>query len=349
MNEHEYKHTFIDLLIQAVNHDKTPFVINNIEWAMNNHQKDIYFNIDNIDTKFAGEIKRNVRINTVGAAIRAAEDFNHNEYVVLADYVTQAIANAFRDNGIQFIDTCGNAFINQKNYYVFVAGNKKILDQQLKNNAPTRKMTTTAGLKVLFALLDKPGLVASSYRVIAIQAGVALGIIPQVIRNLKEEGFLADNRGERRLLHKERLALKWTEHYPYKLRDRLKYAELVAPETYWWRDFRVEQFKGQWGGETGAAILTNYLEPEIQTIYLPKHEKINFIKAAKLKPVRVNQVFNGQLIELVEPFWKVSDKNNKIAPVLVIYADLIQTGESRNIEMAKKIYEDYLVGHLKKD
>ena len=177
---------------------------------------------------------------------------------------------------------------------------------------------------------------------------MSLGAIPQVLNSLKEEGYIAEREGKRRLLYKEKLFEKWVEHYPSRLRCKLKYDQCAAPSGDWWKNFPIDSCKGVWGGETGAAILHSYLIPEIHTAYLPSKCKIKFFKETRLSPIRGAISHDRHVIEMIEPFWP-HDGAQKLAPLLVIYADLIQTGDARNIESAKMIYEEYLVGYFEKD
>ena len=45
-------------------------------------------------------------------------------------------------------------------------------------------------------------------------------------------------------------------------------------------------------------------------------------------------------IHVYKKFWKITQLNKNIVPPLLIYADLINSGDPRNIEVANKIYPD---------
>ena len=47
-------------------------------------------------------------------------------------------------------------------------------------------------------------------------------------------------------------------------------------------------------------------------------------------------------VEILQKFWKNDISNTKVAPALLIYADLINSGYGRNIETAKQILENEL-------
>lgn len=46
---------------------------------------------------------------------------------------------------------------------------------------------------------------------------------------------------------------------------------------------------------------------------------------------------NGK-VEIREPYWTVTGALPNIAPRLVVYTDLIVTGDARNIKAAKEVY-----------
>jgi len=102
----------------------------------------------------------------------------------------------------------------------------------------------------------------------------------------------------------------------------------------WWEDVDISKFHAYWGGETGGAVLTKHLRPEIVTIYsdslLPRFQ-------AKYGLVRDG---NGN-VEILKKSW-TSGEVDSVAPPLVVYADLVATAEKRNLETAQLIYDRYL-------
>jgi hypothetical protein len=90
-----------------------------------------------------------------------------------------------------------------------------------------------------------------------------------------------------------------------------------------------------WGGEPAADILTNYLNPERFTLYT-KLKTADLIKKYRLIPDE-----NGQ-VEIFDKFWKLDTKTWDTAPPLIVYADLMNTDDNRNFEVANMIYERYL-------
>jgi hypothetical protein len=47
-------------------------------------------------------------------------------------------------------------------------------------------------------------------------------------------------------------------------------------------------------------------------------------------------------IEVYQRFWTIGENGQQTVPSLLVYADLIYSGDPRNLETAQRIYERYL-------
>jgi len=56
-------------------------------------------------------------------------------------------------------------------------------------------------------------------------------------------------------------------------------------------------------------------------------------------------------VEILTPFWnfKYELADRDIVPPILVYADLMATGDQRNIETAEMIYEKYIDGFIRED
>src|SRR5699024_7757333 len=104
-----------------------------------------------------------------------------------------------------------------------------------------------------------------------------------------------------------------------------------------WKTLNLEEGT-LWGGEPGADLLTGNLDPANDTLYTHK-TKGNLIKDYMLKPDPQGN------IEVYNPYWTIDTRKDMVAPSLVIYTDLMTTGDPRNTKIAKEIYENPLT-HL---
>jgi hypothetical protein len=315
-----------------------------VEPAINNvYRYDVLLRLTRGDKTevFAAEVKRRLTDATIGAAMHQLEMYSQQGMLV-TEYVNPKMAERLRELGMAFFDTAGNAYINTPFVHVFVKGNR--LDKPLGRIGKTRAFQPT-GLKVIFALLCQPVLVNAPYRDIATAAGVALGTVGWVMTDLKEQDFLVDmgKRG-RRLKERKRLVDRWVTAYPEQLRPKLLIGRYTIPDTAAWIDTVIEDYQAFWGGEVAAAILTRYLKPELWTIYV-KERTVDLQLELQMRKDP-----NGN-VELLKTFWGdgCAQTEEGVAPALLVYADLLATGDPRNIETAKMIYEQQFDRYLRED
>jgi hypothetical protein len=96
-----------------------------------------------------------------------------------------------------------------------------------------------------------------------------------------------------------------------------------------------------WGGEAAAAIRTRHLEPETCSLYVTELPK-NLITKHRLRSDDAGRW------EFRKRFWGFSHRfdDERLAPPLLIYADLLAIGESRTLETARVLYADEIAGSL---
>ena len=86
-----------------------------------------------------------------------------------------------------------------------------------------------------------------------------------------------------------------------------------------------------------ATLLTEYLKPGVITIYA-KPPRFTFILEYKLR-----EALDGD-IEVRQRFWPFDHQweHPNLVPPVLIYADLLATGDARCIETAQRVYDGYL-------
>jgi hypothetical protein len=184
-------------------------------------------------------------------------------------------------------------------------------------------------------MLCRPHQADATYREIALAAGVALGAVGPVLRDLQVRGFLMQ-RDTKTLTNKQKLLEEWVARFPEILRPKLlrrRYQadrdRLLALDLKGRRDY--------WGGEMAGLRLTGYLKPERFTLYIAGDEKPLLMQARmRLDP-------NGNT-EILRAFWNLPDdeKYPDVVPPLLAYADLMATQDGRNLETARLIYDEFL-------
>jgi hypothetical protein len=308
---------------------------------------------DKVQLDVAIEAKRTVTPATLGAILvqTKAQALEHGKPVILVtDHITPPVADRLREAGQQFIDIAGNAYLEAPGWLIYVVGRKAV---QTGAPAHAARGGTPAGLKVLFALLCEPALIDLSQREIAKQANVALGAIPNILNDLRDQGHVLVMPGIRRLNTNKRLLDEWAITYARTMRPKMLTAAYNAPTIADWENWVMDQGAMWWGGEPAAAIMTDYLRPGVLTIYTEK------LPAKFIHEHRLTKVPNdnrGRLeatVEVRKPFWGTALQQHydelgrpnmlgqpkQTVPPVLIYADLLATGDARCIETAEILYD----------
>ena len=292
------------------------------------------------EIRYYAEVKANVTKADKLLAMMRKGDLDH-PLLLVTKYINPQLADELKQNGTEFIDTAGNAFINQPPLYIFVKGNKP----DIVKVPPIKRAFKPAGLKVIYAFLCNPGLENRTYREIAADADVALGTVDWMMKELNALGFLLDmgKRGQR-LIQKQNLLQRWVIAYPEQLRPKLILGRFRG-EHEWWRQKTLDHLKAQWGGEVAAAKLTQYLQPQIITIYTMPQELNQLLAENRLRKDPTGDV------EILKKFWKPPGmwKYEDLVHPILIYADLLATGNERNIETAKMIYDQHIIKLIRED
>jgi hypothetical protein len=285
----------------------------------------------NLRTEYAALIKRSVTNDTLGS-LSAQLRRKDPRGILVTHQVTAHQADQLRGLNTPFFDTAGNAFLSDPPLYVFVSGRRS--GYELVEHK-TSRIFMPSGLRTLFALLCNPGLESKSYRTIAAAAQVSHGTIGWVMNDLEKERYIVNmGAGGRRLTRKAELIQIWAERYPQQLRPKLLFGRYTSQQEDWWRRADLEINGAYWGGEVAAAQLTKYLRPQQKTIYaVTAVPEIQARFALKRDP-------KGE-VEILQKFWTFADEFAKagLVPPLLVYADLMASGDDRNVETAEIIYE----------
>ena len=292
------------------------------------------------ETRYQVACKRNMRTDTLGVTLHHMDRLGQPA-ILIADYVGPDLADELKKRGIAFLDAAGNAHIKQENLLIWIKGQKPAAKATLPT--PGRAFQPT-GLQVIFTLLCNPQAINLPYRELAKMAGVAHGTVGWVIPDLQQLGFVRDlqgKRGTRRLFGRERLLNQWTDAYARVLRPRTLIGRYHVPGVEGWKDWPLAQYGALWGGEPAAAMLTEYLRPGELTLYA---EKMPGLLAARQKFMKQAGPRHTAAVEVRKRFWNFpgDPEHVNMVPPLLVYADLLATGDARCIETAKMIHDLYL-------
>lgn len=290
----------------------------------------VTFNINGIHCSFEAFLKRDLRTYQLYELNEKHQ--KKSNLLLVTDHLFPKIKKQLREKGIAYLEMNGNLYLQTKQIFCLIDGNKKT---QIPKNRTNRAFTKT-GLKVVFYFLLDKNLIKETQRTIAEKTGVSLGTIPQVIAGLKKAGYLIPyDKKTYAWENRKELFDRWVEEYITILRPQL-YQENYTLKSNW------EKLKlkptSLWGGEPAADLLSNYLRPEQLVLYTTE-SKIDLIKNYKLVPKKEGEV------EVLHMFWNNNQKQ-QTAPALLIYAELKRTGGKRNLETASILYEKHIQSKL---
>jgi hypothetical protein len=298
------------------------------------------FEFPHVERRFDAEVKRALDPQSLGQAMEQMRRLPEKALLV-TEYVNANMAERLKQTEIPFLDTLGNAYVNAPPIFVYMKGHEP---QRFPRVRPTRAFAP-AGLKVVFALLCRQELADAPLRTIAKTAQVALGTVAWVLDDLARLGHLLimGKRG-RRLNRKQQLLERWVAIFPNQLRPKLLLGRYAGPDPKWWEQTRIADFRAYWGAEPAAARLTGYLKPELMTVYI-RDTPGRFLAANRLRTDPRGNV------EILKAFWDTTCDwtNPEIVHPLLVYADLLATGDARNLETARRIYDEQLAGLVRED
>src|SRR5690554_773653 len=215
----------------------------------------ITMNINGQEFVFALDIQNEVRPHQ----LHQLEEYRkkHPNYILVANRIFPKVKEELRLKEIPYLEANGNIFLKKGPIFLFVDTQKPLPT----NKASGNRAFTKTGLKVLFYFLQYKDHINLTQRELAEKTDVGLGSIPQILKGLKETGFLIPlNNREWVWENRDALLERWVTEYGTKLKPSLKKERYTYQGN--WKDIAFNQELTVWGGEPAADILTNYLRPE---------------------------------------------------------------------------------------
>lgn len=293
----------------------------------------ITIHLKHFDIDFNIEVKREIRNHHLPALIDKAKQ--HAPMMLIAEYIFPALKTELRAHNIAYLETPGNIYLKNDNHFIWIDTFKK----GRKTKEEVNRAFTKTGLKVVFLYLLNDEYLNMPYREIAQIAGVGLGNINNIVNGLKEQGFIIMLNDKKMLIaNKKELLEKWIGAFDQRLKPSIhigNFRFLTDNDFANWKHTNFKNKETLWGGEPAGNLYTNYLNPEILTIYTTETRQ-NLTKYYRLFPDP-----NGN-VKAYQKFWKDENTDKNIVPPILAYADLVNTGNKRNIETATMIFEKYL-------
>ena len=267
--------------------------------------------------------------NLVVQHMRSLKEQTDKPLMLVANHFSPESFEGLPEEGVSVVESSGNCNIVAAPMFIRISGQKAMLPKEAKGKA-----FNEAGLKVIFYLLLDEININKPYRTIHEETGVSLGTIKNVIEELGRGKFVLTTENGRFLKNRKELLDVWQTHYNQSLKPKLLLKEMEFVDADCRRDWnKIILPDGMcWGGEGGAFLIDRYLMPELFDIYTETPS----VKLMMTKKVKFQE--KGR-IKLYQKFWK-DNTDEKTAPKILIYADLMGSGNSRCIEAAQRLIEN---------
>lgn len=303
-----------------------------------------------IDLSYAGkaysfgcEVKAKLSLETLPAIAAQVETLARSSdtpVVLITDYVSPRLADALTKQGIQFLDTAGNAYLAQKGLYIAIRGRPR-----KRGNSASAKFSWSRGaLPIIHRLLNEPDALSMPYRDLAAISTVSVGTVHNTLDELKQRGFLRTIGKRLRLVERSELFDQWVTSYPQYLRGRLARRRLVIPGTHTLSEVAEQKRpvlgEMDWviGGEGAAWLMDGYLRPEVLTLYGNGDLDV-LCRALDARPAA-----DGP-IEVMQAFWTGHTSPGGewgLADPILVYADLVYSRDPRAMEAAIRIRDGHI-------
>ncbi|MGF6772406.1 hypothetical protein P3T18_004894 [Paraburkholderia sp. GAS199] len=280
--------------------------------------------VDNVD-----------RFATLAAIKSTAHLRDDDPFVVVTPYLSPNLLRHCRELGLDALDMSGNAVIQSNGNLIMISGEKR-------HSAASRireRAWTAKGMKVVLALLCDPALLDAGQRLIAQRANVSLGTAQSTFRDLIERGDIVARKSGFVFADAARSLDEWAALYPSRLRSQLLVNRYRAADPSWWRTIDPAAEHCQFGGEVAAALLTGYLKPATVTLYCQQALPRQWMIDARL---RLDPQGDVEVLTAPVPPVETAGVPPSVAHPVLVYADLVATGDSRNIETARMLREQFL-------
>ena len=314
----------------------------------NDRGTDGHLTITNGQQKYTWGVELKKRLlRQVLAKLTLVKTVLHDEKaLIIAPYINEKLAELCREMQVDYLDLAGNAHLNHPPIYIDIRGRKPPPEHQIQL---TRQLTGKAfqpkGMKLVMILLLRPELVNQPMRVLADEAEIALGTVKQVLDDLKQLTFIIDKGKKGYAINEQDLLLtRWLDAYPHNMEAKLTQTLYVAQDLTEIRNAPLEPYGALWGGEVAADAYTHYLKPKTYQIYADAEAHKALLKKFRLRRLRANET-DVTPIRVVEPpvaIEKIKGKLPGYVTPLLVYAELLNSDDPRNLETAKRIYNDYL-------
>lgn len=261
--------------------------------------------------------------------------------LLVSHYISPNLAQQLKQNKVEYVDCAGNLYLNRMPLYIEIGGQK-----HAPKSPGADKLFRTAGLKLVYLFLRNRQSVNATYRMLADDAGIALGAIGGLFAEVEKRGNLIVEQGRRQLVAIEELLQRWQLGYLETLRPKLflQRCKLTGNQTVGQLPERLKQLsdgsKVLLGGELGAALLVSGFQPESAVFYLDPELQLKLMLQLQLTPDPEGEITMLHTFGRQCSWTGWQPEGLALADPLLTFAEL---SGSNTDQAAQKLYRQYLV------
>lgn len=238
---------------------------------------------------YAVQTRRVVRPSTIALVVDRVQSISDRYPVVLVtEQVSAETAELLRRRGVEFIDTAGNAYLDNPGFLVVISG---------KRSAATTSNTDgvrvgNAALQVAFVLLRDEDAAGLSVRDLGARAGVSHGAAAAALHAFDARGWVRNlGRSGQPIIDRPGMLAGWLAGFANQLGPKLEITRALAPGTSgpstWAREVWGELLPGVdlLGGEAAAELAGHDIRGSTASVYVQAWNTAT-MKRLRLVPVR---------------------------------------------------------------
>lgn len=251
--------------------------------------------------------------------------------LVFGPLISKRSADSFRQHGINYLDTAGNALITFPGVHIDIQGRAPAhtsVSLGATHPAPRQaNLFSPKRSRVIFSGLITPGHFQRPFRELANLSGVSVGLAQDTTKLLQEHNFLNIDR-EFAPMQYENLSEMWAREYPGNLGSRSRTQNFSGEIN----DIKSTPETIYVSGESASPVIKH---PQTLTLYSDELPTALIIRNRWRRDDHHPNIF------IRSKFWDSNDSghtNPDTTPWLLIYADLLASNESRQSEAAREIW-----------
>lgn len=246
--------------------------------------------------------------------------------LLVAPSISEKIKERLRRDNVGFYEVDREVFIP----FDFILNSNR--ERGASRAIKVKGFRAESNLKMLLYLISKPEALKYTQRELGERLDLSLGAVNKALKNLEIAKIIITRGRDRYFGRFDEIVDRWRMAFrDFETREHHLGRFSPMHENFYsdWKR-NLKSIDSYWGGEAAASIRTNYLTPELFSIYT-YNDKLTPI----LKELRLKKDPKG-CIGIMKCFWPEEINNNDgTAPDFVVLCELLNSGIDRNIETAE--------------